>query len=652
MPCAALSLSRLALGCAIGCLTIHYSDERQRATARLECEKASDCEWPAYSGDYQSRRYSPLRQITEQTAQRLSVSWSREFDDGGYRNESSPLMVDGALYFTVGPDRKVVSLDALTGVLRWSWTPEEGVRAKTAPRRGPGRGVAIWKSSEGTTVYVVTPGFQLVALDAQSGLPRTKFGKAGFVDLKALLSTRVDLDRAPIGSSSPPIVHGGVVVVGPAFSSGLRPNARGNIAGEILGIHAENGRRLWTFRTIPLRGDVGNHTWKEGSWRYTGNAGAWAPLTLDPRRGYLYVPVEAATSDLYGGHRPGDNLFSSSLVCLSLTTGRRVWHYQLVRHDVWDRDVPAAPILADVEINGLPREIVAQVTKQAYLYVLDRFTGVPIWPMTELAVQQSDVPGESLAPFQSVPTKPTAFDRQGISIDDLIDFTPELRSEAIKELRRLRIGMDPFTPPVAPELGKWSGTLLVPGLLGGGNWEGAALDVETGVLFVPSFTSPSLIRLVRGDGTDVEWRGDPRAPPTIRGLPLLKPPYSRITAIDLRTGATKWSVPNGDTPVAVITHPTLAEVKFPSTGALSRPAVLATRELLVVAEGPGGRPLLHILNKITGVRTHQVQLPGPSQSVPVSYATAGRQFLTLWVRRAGPPVRSVLVSLAVAGPLR
>lgn len=618
-------------------------------------------EWPAYGRDLGNSRYSPLDQVTRDNVANLRVAWRWRSDNFSqppeYRNESTPIMVNGTLYFTAGVSRWVIAADATTGATKWTWHLDEGDRGRRGPRRDSGRGVSYWTDGpdrKDERIFTVTPGFNLAALDAKTGLPVAGFGQNGVVDLKANLGVPADPVTAPIGSSSPPLVFENVVVIGPALEVGTAPRSMKNVPGRILAFDARTGKLLWRFNTIPVRGEKGYETWEKESADFTGNAGAWAPLTLDPARGYLYLPVEDATGDYYGGHRPGDNLFSSTLVCLDVRTGRMIWYFQIVHHDIWDRDNAAAPILADIAVGGRRVEAVVQLSKQAYAYVFDRVTGKPVWPMVETPVPQSDVPGEKTAATQPIPTKPAAFDRQGATPDNLIDFTPELRAEAIKALAAFRAGTGPFSPPSladAPDGTK--GTLVLPGNLGGANWEGGAFDPETGVLYVGSWTSPTVLALVKDpQRSDMDWIGGNARLPTVRGLPIAKPPYSRITAIDLNTGDHAWMVPNGDTPAAVKNNPVLAGLTIPPTGAQTRPVLLATKTLLLTAEGSGGQALLRALDKKTGATLAQITLPGPVGSVPMTYAIGNRQFIAFWVSDRASELPGTLIALALPGPGR
>jgi len=609
-------------------------------------------EWRNYNRDLPSSRYSPLDQIDRANVNRLALAFRWRPDSGvaprEFKNESTPLMVHGTLYFSTALNRDVVAADAATGRQLWRWHQDEPERAAVAPRRGSGRGVSWWTDGTAERIFVVTPGYRLVALDAKTGAMIDSFGFHGAVDLKLEIGVPLDPAKAVIGSSSPPLVFEDLVVIGPALEVGSRPVSYRNVPGRILAIDARSGKLRWRFNTIPQAGEFGVETWENGSWSYTGNTGAWAPLTLDPARGYLYLPVEAATGDYYGGHRLGDNLFSTSLVCLDVRTGKRVWHYQIVHHDIWDYDNTTAPILADITVGGRSIQSVVQLTKQSFAYVFDRVTGEPVWPIVEKPVPASDVPGERAAATQPFPTKPPAYDRQGVSVDDLIDFTPELRAQALEIVKSYRIG-PLFTPASllqAPDGTK--GLLSLPGSLGGADWEGGALDPETGVVYVGSHTAPSVLAMgrdsARSDMNVVNLGG---GPPTVQGLPLLKPPYSRITAIDLNRGEFLWQIPSGETPERIRSNPALAGVTIPPTGGFARPVVLVTKTLLFAAEGWGGAPMLRALDKKTGEVLWSTRLPGSVSSVPMTYAIGGRQYVAFWVDDVRTQLASELLVFAI-----
>ena len=609
-------------------------------------------DWPAYGHDLANTRYSPLDQIGPQTLANLHVAWRWSAEAGQpieNRNESTPIMIGTTLYFTSGSLRSVVAANAETGKTIWQWQMPEGDRAAHAPRRDSGRGVAYWSGGTEARIFTVTPGFQLVALDAKTGQPIKSFGKDGVVDLKAQLGVaNIDLINAAIGNSSPPLVFADTVVIGPALEVGLAPPSMKNVPGRILAIDARTGALKWRFNTIPAKGDTGYDTWENGSAEYTGNAGAWAPLTLDEQRGYLYLPIEAPTGDYFGGHRLGNNLFSTTLACLDIKTGKTVWYFQIVHHDIWDRDNPTAPILANVTIDGRPRQIVVQLTKQAFAYVFDRVTGQPIWPIVERPVPSSDVPTERAAATQPIPSKPAGYDRQGVTTDDLIDFTPALRADAIKALQGIRMG-ELFSPPsLAQAPDGTRGTLVAPGNLGGSNWEPSSFDPDTGILYVGSWTNPTVYSLTSNpQRSDMNYIAGNTQVPRVSGLPILKPPYSRITAINLRTGEHVWMVPNGDTPPAIQSNPALAGLTLPPTGAQSRPVLLATKTVLFNADGSSGQARLRALDKATGKRLWEMPTPGVVGSPPMTYMVNGQQFLLMWMTDRASGKGAELIALAV-----
>jgi quinoprotein glucose dehydrogenase len=463
----------------------------------------TDGQWRAYRGDEGSTAYSPLDQINRDTVQKLQVAWTWRFDNFGTAaqtntTETTPLMVNGVLYFTAGQRRSVVAADAGTGETLWTWRIDEGARFDAAPRKVH-RGVAYWENGNDQRVVLVTPGFQLVSLNAKTGQPVPGFGQNGIVDLFKQLDLDTTLDpQGRIGNSSPVVIANDVIVVGPALTPGGRVSIE-NVKADIMGFDARTGKKLWTFHTIPRPGEPGSETWLGDSAQYTGNAGIWGPFSADPELGIVYLSIESATNDVYGGHRPGNNLYSDSLVALNIKTGKMIWYQQLVHHDIWDYDMPPAPILIDLTVDGKPVKAVAQLTKQAMAYVFDRTNGRPVFGWTEKAVPQTDVPKEWTAPTQPFPNKPPPFDLHGITENDLIDFTPELRAEAIKALEGYRLGPI-YTPPTMISPGS-KGTIVVPGLGGGANWPGGAADPETGFVYVGSTTSPSAIGLNPQDRT-------------------------------------------------------------------------------------------------------------------------------------------------------
>ena len=448
-------------------------------------------EWPMYTADLRGSKYSPLDQISASNFNKLEVAWRFKTDNLGPRPENklegTPIMVNGMIYTTAGTRRSVVALDARTGELKWVYGMDEGPRAAASPRQLSGRGVSYWTDGKGDDrVVFVTIGYQLVSLNARTGQPIPSFGKNGVIDLKVGVvigkDKQIDLEKGEIGLHSTPTVVGDTIIVGSSMAEGLGYRYSTNAKGLVRAYEAKSGKPIWRFNTIPMPGEFGNETWENGSWEWTGNTGVWTQITADPEAGLVYLPVEDPTIDEYGGHRPGDNLFAESLVAVDLKTGKRKWHFQLAHHPLWDHDISSAPLLIDATIDGRPRKLVAQPTKQSFLYVFDRLTGQPIWPMPETAVPQSDLPGEKTSKTQPIPSKPPAYARTHVTTDDLIDFTPALRATAIENLKRFRWEPTPYIPPVLAAEGRL-GSINVGNTVGGINWPGAAFDPETATFY-------------------------------------------------------------------------------------------------------------------------------------------------------------------------
>jgi glucose dehydrogenase len=628
---------------------------------------ARNGEWPTYGGDLGNTRYSPLDQITRDNFKNLQVAWRFKTDNLGPRLEtnleSTPLMVNGVLYSTAGTRRAVVALNAASGELLWMHSENEGLRGQSAPRQLSGRGLAYWTDGKQERILYVTPGYRLIALDAKTGAPVSGFGTSGVVDLKLENDQQTDLITGEVGLHAAPVVTRDIVIVGAAHLPGGTPKSRRNEKGFVRAYDARTGKRLWIFHTIPSPGEYGNETWENDSWSYTGNTGVWGQITVDEELGIVYLPVEMPTGDYYGGHRPGDNLFGSTLVALDLKTGQRKWHYQLIHHDIWDWDIPCAPILADITVNGRAIKAVAQATKQGWVYVFDRITGQPVWPIEERPVEQSTVPMEKTSRTQRFVTRPPAFDRQGVSLDDLIDFTPELKAEGAKLAARYKLGPI-FTPPV---VSKWEGplaTLMLPAATGGANWQGGAFDPETKIYYVFSVSLITPLGLIPTDGkrSDMAYiRGEapnPNAAPppadappaageggatlTVQGLPLVKPPYGRITALDLNKGELVWQIAHGETPDNVRNHPALKGLNIPRTGRPGRIGVLVTKNLVIAGEGgfftlPDGRrgAMLRAYDKATGNEVGAVYMPAPQTGSPMTYLLNGKQHLVVPISGAG-----------------
>jgi quinoprotein glucose dehydrogenase len=622
--------------------------------------KTIEADWRQHRGDYGSTNYSPLDQINEGNVKNLKVVWRWKTDNFGASPEfyfkATPLMANGVLYTTAGTSRTVAAIDAESGETLWTFRFDEQDRKAYVPRQNSGRGVAYWTAPEKDRdrVIYISPGFQLIALDARTGQLVKDFGTNGVVDLRRSLGSEVDPISATIGSTSPPIIVRDVIVVGSTFPVGLAPASKNQLRGDIMGFDVKTGKKLWTFHTIPQQGEPGNETWENDSWKYTGNVSAWSPLSADKETGYVYIPLEAATGDFFGGHRPGNNLYSGSLVCLDAKTGKKVWHYQLVHHDIWDYDLPAPPVLADIKVDGKEIKAVVQVTKQAFAFVFDRITGKPVWPIEERPVPASDVKGEWTSPTQPFPTKPAAFDRQGYSDDILVDFTPEIKKKALEIVSKYHKG--PLYTPVGiynpPDM---LGTLILPDAVGGANWQGAVLDKETGMLYVSSSTVLRPMSLEKGKSelTDMDYvayLGNSRIGPY--GLPLVKPPYGRITAIDLNTGEHAWMMANADTPDWVKNNPALKGVKLPRTGLPDRVGMLVTKTLLFAGEGSGlyvsdggGSNKFRAHNKMTGEIIAEIELPANQSGIPMTYSINGKQYIVLAVGAVGHPGELVALAL-------
>ncbi|MBN1239231.1 MAG: PQQ-binding-like beta-propeller repeat protein [Gammaproteobacteria bacterium] len=618
-------------------------------------------EWRSYGGDLGHTRYAPLDQIDADNFGSLEVAWRFSTVNMGprpeYRFQSTPLMVGGKLYTTGGTRRSVTALDAATGEQLWIYGLDEGERGEQAVRRLSGRGLAYWSDGGEERIVYVTPGYQLVALDAATGRPVPGFGDNGIVDLLESLDQEFELP-AQIGVHAPPTVAGDVVIVPAAHTPFAPPEQKSNVKGYIRGFDARTGRLLWTFHTIPREGEEGYETWRDGSADEAGgNAGVWTTISADEELGLAYLPVESPYSDMYGGLRPGENLYGESVVAVDLHTGERRWHYQLVHHPLWDYDIPTAPMRVEAVRDGQRIKALAQPTKQGLLFVLNRETGEPIWPIEEQPVPQGDVPGEWYAPTQPMPT--IRYGHQGVALDDLIDFTPELRAEAERIVAEHRIG-PLYTPAVLHDPNGPISTLMV---MGGSNWPGGAYDPESNIVYVTAsvgVNSMTICRYPEGSpmpygiclGPDAGMFGGLQRV-DVQGLPLLKPPYGTIAAVDLTRGEVIWEIPNGETPEDVRNHPALEGVDVGRTGRAGQPpGALATRTLLIAAEpGYGPTPdgvrgsMLRAYDKATGRELGALQLPAPQSGSPMTYMVDGVQYLVIAV--SGPEYPGELIAYRV-----
>jgi len=612
-------------------------------------------DWTHYTADVRGTKYIPLDQINASNFNQLEVAWRLKTDNLGtrpeYKLEGTPIAIKGVLYATAGTRRSVIAVDGASGEILWTHRYPEGKRGAAAPRQLSGRGLSYWTDGKGDErVIYVTPGYRMIALNAKTGQPVPSFGKDGIVDLKVGVvygdGKQIDLETGEIGLHSTPTVVKDVILVGSAMKEGMTVTTHNNTKGLARAFDAKTGKLLWTFNTIPRPGEFGNDTWLNNSWAINGNTGVWTQITVDEELGLVYLPVESPTSDYYGGKRPGDNLFGESLVCVDLKTGQRKWHFQFVHHPIWDHDMSSAPLIADVTIEGKPRKVVAVPSKQAFVYVFDRVTGEPIWPIVETPVPQGDVPGEWYAKTQPIPTKPPAYGRPGMKIpEDVIDFTPELRAQAMEMLKRYKWGPNTFpysgtlyNPPIVGDVNGLIGAINIGNASGGTNWPGGGYDPETHIVYAQANTSsfspesvapppagfsdipyqagtigqPFRVREAAGTGTYADAERPrpepaPQAQPsaakpgaaqtnnpqpaastfargTVDGLSFLKPPYGVLAAVDLTKGDLLWQVPHGDTPDNVRNHPKLKGLDIPKTGQGGSVGLAITKTLVILGD--------------------------------------------------------------------
>ncbi len=628
---------------------------------------APPANWVAYNGDYSSQRYSPLDQINKDTIKGLRVAWRQSLTpadpnrDPAVRipppssnNQTTPLMVDGLVYYSTGIGG-VSALNATNGALVWNFDPASASDLATsdeaASQTGGGatRGLTYYDDGAHGRIMALVGGHYLTAINAKTGQPVTSFGENGQVDLRKGQSRGATEFTWRTG---PTVIVRGVVIIGSVVSDinadRGRPQLKTAMAGDVRGIDVLTGEQLWIWHSIPQEGEFGVETWEDGSWEYTGHTNVWGAMSADEELGMVYMPETTPTNDWYGGYRPGDNLFAESIVALDARTGKRVWHFQGVHHGLWDYDFPCAPILVDITVDGKLVKALAQPSKQSLLYVLNRETGEPVWPIEERPVPAGDAPGEWYAATQPIPLngkgEPFAYDQLGVSVDDLIDFTPELRAEAEALLEQYAYGPIYF-PIVMKDQGIGAGkrgSIHMPGSFGGTNWPGASFDPETSTLFVPSAHTPIEARLIPApEGSDTGYTREKYQPLLgPRGLPMFKPPYGRLVAIDLNKGEVKWTAANGDGPRE---HPALKDLDLPPLGQPGRVGPLVTKSLVFLGEGipqsvpgSGGRKF-RAFDKATGEVVFETTLDGSVTGVPMTYAWEGKQYLIVPIGYPGRP---------------
>ena len=597
---------------------------------------AQDYEWPHYANDQGSSKYADLDQINRETVQDLQVAWTwasvdnaqisvrPQFVPAGFK--STPVQKDGVLYTSTSLGN-IAAINAVTGEQLWTFDTGTWEHGRPANMGFNHRGVSYWEKNGEKRILMGTNNAYLWSLNAETGQPDVNFGSEGKVDLTIGLGREIERSRYSV-TAAPTIINDTIIIGGavqdspmlgfevPARQSDLPP-------GHIRGFNVTTGQISWIFHSIPQEGETGNETWEDDSWRVTGAANVWALMSADPELGYVYLPFGTPSNDYYGGHRLGDNLFATSIVCLDASSGELIWSFQTTHHEIWDYDLPAAPNLVDITVDGREIKGLAQVSKQGFVYVLDRVTGEPVWPIEERTVPASNVPGERAAATQPFPTRPAAFEIQGVNEENLIDFTPELREEALAIINRYVHG-PLFTPP------SLKGTVQVPGDGGGAEWTGAAYDPETSILYIPSWTRPILAQLVSTEGLDTEFdyviNGKVATVNGPEGLPLMKPPYGRISAVNLNTGDYEWVVPNGEGIRRDLIDRGFADPG--PVGLMTYVNVLLTKSLLFTAI-TDSVPMLKALDKETGETLHEIELPGIPQGAPMSYMIDGKQYISI-----------------------
>ena len=605
--------------------------------ALLAAAQGQNVEWPYFGGDQAGSKYSALTQINRTNVRNLKVAWEWRTGEKAmaeYKTtpgvfEVTPVMVEGTLYLST-PYNRVIALDPATGTQKWAFDPKAYEDGQVPNGTGfVHRGVAFWRDS-GTHRgrIVMNSRAKLIELDAQTGKPVTEFGDNGTVNLLQGLAWPVDPKQYT--NTSPAVIYRDLIIVGNGVAD--RISYKKDPPGDVRAFHARTGKLVWTFHTVPRKGEYGSDTWEDGSNEFTGHTNVWAPMTLDEKRGLLYMPVSTPSNDFYGGRRPGKNLFADSLVCLDAGTGQRKWHYQLVHHGLWDYDMPSPPSLASINVNDKQIDAVVQLTKQGFAFVFDRVTGAPVWPIEEKAVPASDIKGERAWPTQPVPAKPPAISPQGVLLDDAFDATPELKAEAQAEMRKYRLG-PLFTPPT------FQGTIMSPGLIGGANWGGAAIDSETGMLYVKTTNLAAIARLSKPDTSSANPHASETDGDYVRegqtnavfhdGLPLLKPPYGHLTAIDLNRGEIAWHVPFGDD-ARLRAHPALKGVALPEKlGAAGVQGAIVTKAGLIFVGG--GDTALHAVDVKNGADLWSYPFAHRTGGTPMTYSFNGKQYVVIAV---------------------
>lgn len=598
---------------------------------------ASAQDWPVYGGDNGNRKYSRLDQINAQNVANLRVAWVWDSVDNptvganlaagnntivpaAYKG--TPIEVDGVMYLSTSFGR-IVALDPVSGRQKWMFDTRAWEAGNPMNLGYNTRGVAYWERGDKKRIFFATYDAYLWSVDAVTGLADPGFGSEGRIDLTLGLGKPVDRSKREYGVISPPLVTHDKVIVNSSISDG--PSSLDMPPGHVRAFNPDTGAMEWIFHTVPQAGEFGNDTWQDGSWQYSGNTNSWSVMSADDELGIVYIPIGTPTNDWYGAKRKGNNLFAESLVAVRADTGERVWHFQMVHHGLWDYDLPAAPTLVDINVDGRAIKAVAQISKQGFTYVFDRVSGEPVWPIIETPVPQSNVPGEVTSPTQPIPSRPAPFEPQGISDATLINFSPELRQQAMQIIEKYDYG-PVFTPP------SLRGTIEFPGWGGGGEWHGAAFDPDTGLFYIPSASSPIVVQLREAPQQRSEFgyvRGGARSVDGPQGLPLTKPPYSRITAIDLNTGEHEWMVPHGEGPRQEIIDKGILDPGPVGSG--SRTGPLLTSTLLFVAQQDNGRSLLRAFDKATGNVIQEIALPLPPAGTPMTYMANGKQYISIAV---------------------